>query len=295
MSEALSFLELESAAKPKDETAPAVTPVETTKAAASEAVVEETKPQFTDADVTAYQYLRDKGISVDTAEQFIQAKAGLDVLSQALEKNPKAILDELWKTRPDIAENVEEVFSDAWYERKGKRMATETTQNGSVSRTTTSEPDPRIDKLTREMDALKQEKLQEQSVRQQAEIKKTYDTSFDALVAKLPKEVPEEKRDYIRLKAEKLLWQDPQAQARVRQGIYTDVPKYFAEASRRVTAETKTAADKAHEARAAVESNAGKEIIPAAETVNGAQTQTKSGVDPIWGNIDQAEIQRAYK
>jgi len=133
------------------------------------------------------------------------------------------------------------------------------------------------------------------SARQQAIITENYNKAFDGMVAKLPENLGEDKRDYIRLKAEKMLWNDPQARERVNKGVFTDVPKYFAEASKRVTAETKTAADKEHGNRQRVEATGARSIVPAAENVAGAAKENAPGVDPIWGDITPEEIKNAYK
>jgi hypothetical protein len=293
MSEALSFTELESAAKPP-ETAPEVTPAETKPAEATPA--EDIKPQFTATDVEAYQQLVAMGITPQNAEQFKQAKTAMDNLPALMRDNPDALLDEIQKNDPKLHDEFMERVSDRWYNQKGKRQYEEMQRkNGNGSRVAESEPDPRVDRLQREVDAMKAEKAAENSNRQQAVITENYNKALDDLVAKLPEGVSEGTRDYIRLKAEKLMWNDMSARKRILDGVFTDVPKYFAEASKRVTAETKTAASKEHEARKGVEERGTKTITPAAENVAGAAKEQSPGEDPIWGNITKDEIERAYK
>jgi hypothetical protein len=296
VSEPLSFTELESTAK-SETTAAQTTTAETQKTeATSSAAVEETKPQFTQTDVEAYQQLVAMGITPQTAEQFKQAKLAMDNLPLLMKQNPDALLDEIQKNDPALHDEFMEKVSDRWYNQKGKRQYEEMQRkNGNGSRVAESEPDPRVDKLQREVDALKAKDAAAESSRQQAQITENYNKALDDLVEKLPEGVSEGTRDYIRLKAEKLMWNDTSARQRILSGVFTDVPKYFAEASKRVTAETKTAATKEHDARQRVEASGTKTIVPAAENVAGAGKETAPGVDPIWGDITKDEIERAYK
>lgn len=292
----LSFTELESAAKSAS-TAAATTTTTETKPAATETTtttVVEDKPQFTDTDVAAYRQLHDLGITPATAQEFIQAKQNLSVIAHALQNDPKAFLEELRKSNPEIADRVMEVVSDEWYERKGKYLVDK--PNGSTSSTTRSEsvPDLRLDVMERELKALKDAKQQEDAVKFQAQVKTNYELALDGLVSKLPADLNGNLKEHIRLKAEKLAWNDDSARARINKGDFTDLPKYFAEASRRVTAETKAAADKERTARSGVESRGSKELPPGTENNLGAAEQ-KPGQDPIWGNISEAEIAGAYK
>lgn len=296
MSEALSFTELESTAK-SETTAAQTTTAEATKTeTVVAATVEDAKPQFTDTDVKAYQTLVDMGITPQNAEQFKSAKTAMDNLPALLKSNPDALFDEIQKNDPALHDELITRISDRWFEQKGKREYQDMQRkNGNGSRVAESEPDPRVDKLEREVAAMKAKEASELSARQSAAITESYNKSLDELVAKLPENLPEDKRDYIRLKAEKLMWQDTSARQRILSGVFTDVPKYFAEASRRVTAETKTAATKEHDARAGVEARGARSIVPAAENVNGAGKEATPGEDPIWGNITADEIKSAYK
>lgn len=293
MSEAaLTFSELESAAAPLETTAPVVTtedkPVETPT---------EAKPQFTEQDVAAYQQLVELGITPINAKDFIAAKQGLDALPALMKNNPDLLMDEIQKYDPQAHDEFMERVSDRWFEQKGKRMYEQQQGSPNGSRIEKSEPvvDPEFQTVKREWAQFKAERQQEAASKQQAVIQENYNKSLDSLMSKLPKEVPEDKREYILLKAKDLVNSDPQALKRIAQGVYTDVPKYFAEASRRVTADTKTAATAEHEARRGVEIRGSKEITPAAETVNGVANDSKPGEDPIWGNISSAEIKSAMK
>ena len=142
---------------------------------------------------------------------------------------------------------------------------------------------------------MKAKEAAELASNEQASALERYNKTFDDLVAKLPEDVSEASRDYIRLKAEKLLWQDNAARQRVLQGAFTDVPKYISKASALVTAETKAAATKEHETRSDIEARGSKTIVPAADNVAGAGKEAAPGTDPIWGDINKAEIERAYR
>ena len=118
---------------------------------------------------------------------------------------------------------------------------------------------------------------------------------MDGLLAKLPTDVPETTRDYIRLKTQELVYKDNAAATRVANGTYVDLPKYFAEASAKATADIKASAGKEHSARQAVEQRGGKEITPAAEAVNGV-SHDAPGQDPIWGDSGMMkDLQTALK
>lgn len=290
----LSFTELESTAQPDSKAAAPVTPAETKPPDAPAPAPDDTKPQFTDTDVAAYRQLQDLGITTSNAQEFIQAKQWLGTIAYALQNDPKAVIDELRKTSPQLADRLVEVASDEWYERKGKYLNTDPKANGGTSSAPTSEPDPRVEQLAREVTSLKQRLQTEDETKQQQAIVKGYETALDGLAAKLPTDLSDEKKEHIRLKAEKLAWNDPSARARINKGDYTDLPKYFAEASRRVTADTKAATDKERAARAGVESRGSKELPPGTENTVGA-TEQKPGADPVWGNITEAEVAAAYR
>lgn len=293
----LTFSELESTAQPDSKAAAPVTPAEPppSTAAPATATVDDTKPQFTDADVAAYRQLQDMNITPATAQEFVQAKKNLEVIAYALNNDPKAFLEELRRSNPQVADKVVEVFSDEWYERKGKYLNVEPNKaNSGTSTTTTSEPDPRVEALSREVNGLKQRLQLEDESKQQQAIVKGYETALDGLSAKLPADLSDEKKEHIRLKAEKLAWNDPSARARINKGDYTDLPKYFAEASRRVTADTKAATERERTARSGVESRGHRELPAGTENTVGAVEQ-KPGQDPIWGNINEAEVAAAYR
>jgi hypothetical protein len=302
MSEPLSFTELESTAT-SAATASQTTTEDTSKAAAtattSTTAAEDTKPQFTQTDVDAYQQLVALGITPQNAEQFKLAKTAMDNLPALMRQNPDALLDEIQKNDPELHELFLERVSDRWYQQKGKRQYEEMQRkNGNGSRVAESEPavDPETEKMKREWVQFKAQQATESANREAERVSVAYNKALDALVEKLPENVPEDKREHIRLKAEKMMWQDMEARARIQKGVFTDVTKYFAEASKRVTAETKTAAQKEHDARKAIEERGTRTIVPAAENVAGAaKEQGGPNADPVWGDITKEEIERAYK
>ena len=270
----ISFEELETAATQQ-------TPVKTAETAAATSTtsttVEETKPQFTETDVAAYRQLVDMGITVQNAAQFKEAKTALDNLPLILKNNPNVLLDEIAKNDPALANQLEEVISDRWFSRYQREHPEENGKNG-VSRTTQSAPDPRLDTLINEVKSLREERNQERTEKESARINQGYEKAFDELEAKLPENVTARDKEYIRLKAQKMLWQDGSAAGRVNKGVYIDVPKYYAEATKRVTAETKAAATSEHERRSNVRDNAAKEIVPAAENVNGSRDSQSTDI-----------------
>jgi len=294
---ALSFEELASAAKPPASTEPKVTPTEPSSKPPEPPASggDETKPQFTDADVSAYQTMRDLGLTPENAREFIQAKEWLGTISYALQNDPQAFIDELRRTNPQLADKFTEVASDDWFNRKGKYIDVgDNKSKDGKSNTVSSEPDPRIDQLSREVAQLRQANEQEREGKRQAQVEKDFVSAYDTLVDKLPADLPDSTKELISLKAQKAVWQDPQARARVNSGNFTDIPKFFAQASQRVTADIKAAADKEKTARSGVESRGTKEIPHGSDNVAGA-AQSQPGQDPIWGNISEQEVVSAYK
>lgn len=294
----ISFEELETTATQQEtvksaETTAAETKVETTAA--------ETKPQFTEADVEAYKQLVDMGITPANAAEFKSAKQALENLPLLLKNNPDLLLDEIEKNDPELHKQLLEKVSDRWFNRlpadvrEGKSNG-----NGSASSTTSTATNPMIETLQRQVNQLVAERTEEKTTAQQRSIVNGLNSAFDSLDAKLKeKGVSDDKRDYIRLKAEKLLWSDSAAAKRINQGVYVDVPTYFSKAASLVTAETKVAATAANEKRADVEARGQRTIPNAAENVNGTSNQEEGhGKDKIWGDLTASErsaLQAAYK
>lgn len=290
----ISFEELEATAIP----AAAATPPVTTEAAPP-AQTEEAKPQFTESDVQAYTALRDMGFTPQNAADFKAAKEAMTNLPLLL-KSPEGqrmLLDEIQKNDPSAYTKLLETASDRWFSELPEDVKN-AGGNDSRSRATTSAhtPDPKVAELENKLNGLIQERNQSKSAQEQAEIKQGYDDSVKTLIGKLPESTSDRDKDYLELKTNQLIWNDPQARARVAKGVFVDVPKYFAEASKRVTAETKAAASAEHERRAGVEARGSKTIAPASENVNGAPAKREGhGADPIWGDISSDELKSAYK
>ncbi len=282
----VSFSELETAAQPQKAAEPVVTPVVTEPPAP-------TQPQFTEQDAQTIRTFADAGITIQNYQQLLQAKQVMDNLPKIIRANPRVLTAEIAKADPDAYANFLEVVSDEWYEVKGKKL--EAPATGSASSTTSSASDPRFDALKTQLEGLIAERNQEKSERQQGQILDGYNRSVEGLLSKLPEGVPEQSKDYIRLKTNELIWKDNSARDRVSKGVYVDVPKFFAEASAKATADTKAAANNEHARRSAVEARGTKEITPAAEPVNGT-VETQPGEDPIWGSAGLAkDVQAALK
>ena len=291
----ISFEELETTATQQAAATPAETPVVPDPAATVE--TQESKPQFTESDVEAYKQLIDMGITPQNAQEFKAAKQALDNLPLILENNPNLLLDEIEKNNPALHAKLLEHVSDRWFNRLPDDVKNGS-GNASGSRTTTSTNtvDPKIASLEAKIDNLIQTRNNEETSKRQETISGNYKGSIQGMLDKLPESSSERDKDYIRLKTNELIWQDPKARERVAQGVYVDVPKYFAEASKRVTAETKAAANSEHERRAGVEARGSRDIAPAAEAVNGTASKPEGhGQDKIWGDISESELKSAYK
>lgn len=286
-SPAVSFSELEAAAlppKPAESAAPPATP---------EAPATPAPPQFTEQDVQTLRTLSDAGITLTNYQQLLQANELLQKLPNIIKTNPRVLTAEIAKADPQAYDALLEAISDEWYEVKGKRLE-HPAQGGASS--AASSPDPRMEaalaSLNSKLEGLIQDRNQEKTQRQQADIMSGYNTAMDGLLGKLPADVPETTKDYIRLKTQELVYRDSGARDRVAKGTYVDLPKYFAEASAKATADIKASAGKEHAARAAVEARGGKEIVPAAEAVNG--TPASPSEDPIWGDTGmQSDLKKA--
>lgn len=300
MSESLTFSELESAAKQTETAIPAATSTETTQETKPTEQVAE-KPQFTDADVDAYRQLSDLGINPQNAREFIAAKAAIDNLPNVM-KSPnglRAMMDEIQKHDPTAYKMLLENISDRWYSelpeevRKGSGTSTESRSTATVS-------DPRIDALTAKLDELTKERETERQRQAQQTVAEGYEKALTTVIGKLPEGVTERDKEYIRLKANELIWKDEKARDRVAKGNYTDVPSYIAKASAFLTADTKAASDKEAQRREAQRVTAGKEIVPAADTTAGAPAQKQETHSHYtdkagWGNITPEEIKSAYR
>jgi len=283
----VSFSELETAAPPPKPAESAVPPVVTEEAAPATP-----PPQFTEQDIQTLKTFADAGVTIQNYQQLLQANQLIQKLPDIIKTNPRVLTAEIAKADPEAYKNLLEAVSDEWWEVIGKKLPQNTAQNGASS--AVPSPDPRIDQLQAQLQGLIQEKNQEKSQRQQQAIMTGYNSAMDGLLAKLPEGVTDTTKDYIRLKTQELVYKDNAAATRVANGTYVDLPKYFAEASAKATADIKASAGKEHEARRAVESRGGKEITPAAEAVNG--TQDAPGQDPIWGDSGMMkDLQTALK
>lgn len=279
--QSVSFSELETAAKPAPTAEAPVTPVVTEPKIEAPA-----QPQFTEQDVATLRTFADAGITIENYQQLLQANQLIQKLPEIIKTNPRVLTAEIAKADPQAYDNLLEAISDEWYEVKGRKLEKQQTANGGASSTVTS-VDPRMESqlasLQSQLQSLIQERNQEKSQRQQEAVFSGYKSTVNGLLEKLPEGVPETSKDYIRLKTQELIYNDPQARERVAKGIYVDLPKYFAQASAKATADTKASADKEHARRAEVESRGGKEITPAAEAVNGTASDGPQE-DPIWGS-----------
>jgi hypothetical protein len=285
---AVSFSELEAAAIPPKPAKSTVTP-----AATEAAPPPPPPPQFTEQDIQTLRTFADAGITIQNYQQLLQANTLIQKLPDIIKTNPRVLTAEIAKADPEAYKNLLEAVSDEWWEVIGKKLPQNTAQGNASS--VPSSPDPRIDQMQTTLQGLIADRNQEKSQRQQADIMAGYNSSMDGLLAKLPADVPETSKDYIRLKTQELVYRDRGAADRVAKGVYVDLPKYFAEASAKATADIKASAGKEHAARAAVESRGGKEITPAAEAVNGTQDNSP-GQDPIWGNDGMMkDLQTALK
>jgi hypothetical protein len=280
-------------------TPPATTPEpQATPAAATEPVA--TTPAFTEADAESLRTLADLGITPTNAKDFIEAKTALNNLSNILQSNPRLFLQEIEKTNPALARTIKQEFSDAWYEDYQRTHPDESTPaaTGSTSRTAPSD-DPRFAKLEQQLSTLIEQRNQEATQKQQEAINKKFYDAVDESLGKLPDTVTEPQKDYIRLKAQELLWKDDAARGRVAKGVNVDVSKYIAKATTLVTAETKAAATTEKEKRAGVESRGSKTIVPAAEAVGGSETEAGPEGDRIWDapltQAEAAKLKDAYR
>ena len=288
---ATSFEELTPAATPPVAATPEATP-------AAPATPAETIPQFTEADANAYRQMVDAGITPQNYNEFLQAKTALSNLSVILKSNPRALLNEIEKSDPQLARTIKEEFSNAWFEEYQRTHPDETPATpGSTSRTSPSvNPvlEQKLDQMSKQVEGLVNRINSEDTAKANQAITDGFNKSLDNLAAKLPDTLTEVQKDYIRLKAQESLFKDPAAAARVAKGMYVDLSKHFAEATKKATADTKAAAASETTRREGVVTRSDKQITPAAEPAGGTPA-TDSNEDPIWGNITSGEVQNALK
>lgn len=287
----VSFSELEAAAKPAVSAEPQVTTTATEPAVATP-----TQPQFTEQDIQTLKTLSDAGITLTNYQQLLQANTLLQRLPEIIKTNPRVLTAEIAKADPEAYKNLLNAVSDEWWEVIGKNDPRNNSTAQGTASSTASSPDPRIEQLQSQLQAVISERNQEKTARQQEAVFTGYKKAVDGLLSKVPDNVPESSKDYIRLKTQELIYNDSGARDRVAKGIYVDLPKYFAEASAKATADIKASADKEHAARATVESRGGREITPAAEAVNGTTSTDSPNEDKIWGNDGMMkDLQTALK
>jgi hypothetical protein len=284
----VSFSELEAQVIPPK-------PAESTVTPAATETVTPPPPSFTEQDISTLKTFSDAGITIGNYQQLLQANQLIEKLPAILKSNPRILTAEIAKADPEAYDRVLDSISDEWYEVKGKKL--EQTAQGTAS-SNASSTDPRIEskltQLTTQLEGLIQDRNQEKTQRQQAAIMTGYNSAMDGLLGKLPEGVTDTTKDYIRLKTQELVYRDQGAADRVARGTYVDLPKYFAEASAKATADIKASAGKDHAARAAVEAKGTKEVVPAAEAVNG--TQSAPNEDAIWGDTGMMkDLQTALK
>jgi hypothetical protein len=275
----ISFEELAAPATPPTTAVPA----DTTPAAAAATPATDPVPAFTEADADALRSLADLGITPQNAKDFIEAKTALANLSNILQNNPRLFLQEIEKTNPTLASTLKREYSDAWYEEYVRTHPEEASAAapGGTSRTAPS-PDPEIASIKQQLNTLIEQRNQELSTRQQEAMTTKFNAAVDESLGKLPEAITESQKDYIRLKAQEMLWKDSAARDRVAKGVNVDVSKYIAKATTLVTAETKAAANTEKDKRQQVESRGSKTIVPAAEAVGGEATEDGPSGDRIW-------------
>ena len=287
----VSFSELESAAKPAAPAEPQATPAENAPPPAAV----QAPPQFNESDLQTLRTFADAGITLSNYQEFLQARQVMEKLPQIIKTNPRALTAEILKADPEAYDNLLETVSDEWYEVKGKKLEQRTATGGASSTPISEVQDPRVSRLEAQLQNLINERNQENTARQNKAIQDGFDTAVEELVSKLPKDVPELAIDYARIKTKELVLKDAQAASRVAKGVYVDLPKFFAQASAKATAETKAAANAEHGRRQQVEANGSREVVPAAEATAGA-VQTKPGEDPIWGGAGlEADVAKALR
>ena len=296
---AVSWEELAPAtpAKPAESQAtPEATPAATAPATPPAEPAKVEIPQFTEADAESLRQFSELGITPQNAREFIEAKQSLANLDQILRTNPDLFMDQIQRTDPKLHAELLERFSNRWWYQLPEEVKNGTAQPGSTSRTPGSAPsqnDSELASIKQTLNSLMQRFQMEDQSKAQEKITTGFNSSLDRLADKLPEGTSEKDKDYIRLKAQELIWKDEAARSRVAKGVYVDVPKYYAEAMKKASAETKAAANSERTKREDIEKNGTKQIIPAAEPAGGTPVASDRQEDPIWGNISTGEVNAA--
>src|ERR1700674_331573 len=136
--QAVSFSELEAAAKPGTTAATEVKTAATEQK--QETVVVPAIPQFTEQDISTLKTFADAGITLTNYQQLLQANELMQKLPALAKNNPRLLYDEIAKADPEAFDNLIEVGSDIWYEVKGRRLEQQTANGDASSSATSNDP-----------------------------------------------------------------------------------------------------------------------------------------------------------
>src|SRR5437899_8705748 len=188
----------------------------------------ETDTKFTDPDASAtLASLRDLGITLANAKEFVDAQRTLQNVAYALQHSPGDILNELRQNNPEAFEKFIDVASDMYLERHPvKADGTADAGKGGAGESVRQN-----DPLMKEVQALKQELGEMKSAAQQraandrlSELKKEYTGKVNKMLDRVPGLTVRGRRARVGLTSE-CLSEDRGAMARVKGGGCTDGSK----------------------------------------------------------------------
>jgi hypothetical protein len=226
-----------------------------------------------EADLAALRSLADMGITPNTADGFVQAKAQLESMRTALSTDPDVVLAQL-----------EAANSDAYFKLLDKATerylrhfpAPKEGETAAGSKGSVAQSDPAITSqltvLQSEINALKADKSNAAQAANAKVVEAEYNTRVDALVADAgaKAKLDADQRELLKFRVNASISHDPAARRRIMQGVYADIPTHFKGVLDAKATETKAASATGTAARAAVAAGGRTEPTAGAAASDGA-------------------------
>ncbi len=265
-----------------DEFAVLETPTETPAPAEPPKAAEQVTPQVT-SPVTAeaesvLAKLESMGINPETAATIVQKAQAADKMAYLIENNPRAIFEEMEKNSPEIFKKALDTASDLYLERYEKPDG----QSGTKSSVADS---PVVKALESKIANLENRLTAESTQKQFQERLKSYESRREEYISKLPTDTPEFDKEYLRMKTDRLISNDPRAINAISQGNYIELAKQFQRATELLAADKKTTQAQQEQARAAQRGTSHPEFAPGPEL---AIKPDDIDAKDIWGDAGLA-------
>jgi hypothetical protein len=223
------------------------------------------------------------GYTKDNVNQMLEAPTALASLRHLIKENPQEFYALLDRTDPDAAKRMLDVAADSYVKRYGDDAA----PKGAKKDDATAQLMQRVEKLQEQVTGFQTAEQQRMNAAAMASIKSRYEGRVDELFNQLPKDASLTKSESRALRARlaEELTTDQQAQQRIMNGNFYDVPLKFKSIMDEWGADRKAAADGAKAGR---DKTANASF---AEFQNGAQPwmlDIPTNAADSWDNTEEA-------